>query len=227
MVNNLKTTHYANGTEIALVKSTSNWEALDYDGKTYCYYNNNENSESNTYGALYTWAAAMNGAESSDNNHNSVQGVCPDDWHLPSDNEWKEMEMYLGMSQADADLKGYRGTNQGSKLAGSANLWSDGFLENDAEFGASGFIALPCGGRRYDGSFGHLGDNANFWSATQNDSLVAWGRHLYSSYLLYTDTATSNLTASRCAVSRIIENLINYWGIYSNKIQVFCHGLYS
>jgi uncharacterized protein (TIGR02145 family) len=182
MVNNLKTTHYADGTEITLVESTSTWEALGYDEKAYCYYNNNENSESNTYGALYTWAAAMNGAESSDNNPSSVQGVCPDGWHLPSDNEWKEMEMYLGMSQADADLKGYRGTNQGCKLAGSANLWYDGFLENDDAFGASGFMALPGGGRRYDGSFGHLGDNANFWSATQNDSLVAWGRHLYSSY---------------------------------------------
>ena len=182
MAKNLKTTHYANGTEITLVESTSSWDALGYDDKAYCYYNNNENSEASTYGVLYTWAAAMNGAASSYNNPSGVQGVCPSGWHLPSDNEWKELEMYLGMSQADADDAGYRGTNEGSKLAGSSNLWSDGWLENDAAFGIYGFMALPGGGRRYIGTFGHLGDGANFWSATEHNSSVSWGRHLYYNY---------------------------------------------
>ena len=40
MAKNLKTTHYANGTEITLVESTSSWDALDYNEKAYCYYNN-------------------------------------------------------------------------------------------------------------------------------------------------------------------------------------------
>ena len=179
MAKNLETTHYDNGTEITLVESISSWDALGYDDKAYCYYNNNENSEAGTYGALYTWAAAMNGAASTINNPSGVQGVCPSGWHLPSDNEWKELEMYLGMSQADADDTGPRGINEGSKLAGSSSLWFDGWLENDTAFGPSGFIALPGGGRRYIGSFGHLGYSANFWSATEHDSSVAWGRHLY------------------------------------------------
>ncbi len=182
MVNNLKSTHYSDGTEILIVENRSAWDVLGKDDKAYCYYNNNENDEASIYGTLYTWAAAMNGEISNDDNPSVIQGVCPDGWHLPSDSEWKELEMYLGMVQADVDKIGYRGLNEGSKLASSQNLWAAGSLVNDTTFGTSGFNALPGGGRRYNGTFGHLGDNANFWSATEKDSSVAWGRHLYSEY---------------------------------------------
>ncbi len=182
MINNLKATHFADGTEIPLVENISVWEALGYEEKAYCYYNNNENGEAKAYGALYTWPAAMNGAFSSDNSPSQVQGVCPDGWHLPSDAEWKELEVFLGMTQTDADLDGLRGTNEGSQLATSRNLWLDGYLISDTAFGTSGFIAQPGGGRRYDGTFGHLGDNANFWTATEYSNIRAWGRHIYSSY---------------------------------------------
>ena len=36
--------------------------------------------------------------------------------HLPSDAEWKQLEMYLGMSQKDASDPGRRGFNEGGKL---------------------------------------------------------------------------------------------------------------
>jgi len=182
MVNNLKTTYYSDGTEIRLVESDTVWEALGYEDKAYCYYNNGENSEEQTYGALYTWAAVMNGNPSSDRIPSGVQGVCPDGWHVPSDSEWKELEMYLGMSAAATDSMGLRGSNQGSKLASSASFWKDGYLESDPAFGTSGFHAQPGGGRRYDGSFGHKGDNANFWTATEHSIVRAGGRHIYSSY---------------------------------------------
>ena len=182
MVKNLKTTHYADGTEIPLVENVSEWEDLGYDEKAYCYYNNSEKNEARVYGALYTWAAAMNGAISSDMNPSEIQGVCPDGWHLPSDDEWKELEMFLGMSQADADLEGFRGEDIGSNLASSPDGWVDGYLVSNPVFGTSGFNAKPGGGRRYDGTFDHKGDNANFWTATEYSNIQAWGRHIYSSY---------------------------------------------
>ena len=182
MASNLETTHYADGTEIPLVESISSWDALGSGHIAYCYYNNDSNGEAFTYGALYTWAAALNGVGSSDNNPSGIQGVCPDGWHIPSDSEWKELETYLGMAQADADTTGPRGLYIGSKLAINASLWADGTLKANDSFGTSGFMALPGGGRRYDGTFGHLGDNANFWSATERDTAVAWGRHIYSIY---------------------------------------------
>ena len=182
MVNNLKTTHYADGTEIPLVESTSDWEDLGYDEKAYCFYNNSTNNEARIYGALYTWPAAMNGTQGSDNNSSEVQGVCPDGWHLPSDSEWKELEIFLGMAPDTVDTIGLRGINIGSKLASSSEGWSDGSLESNPVFGSSGFNAKPGGGRRYDGTFGHKGDNANFWTATEYSNIRAWGRHIYSSY---------------------------------------------
>src|SRR4030042_875983 len=48
-----------------------------------------------TYGVLYNWSAAMNGAASSIANPSGVQGVCPTGWHLPSDAEWTQLTDYL------------------------------------------------------------------------------------------------------------------------------------
>jgi len=87
MAENLKVTHYSDGTEIQLVEDKSAWETLSHTDKAYCYYNN-ISSNGKTYGALYTWAAVMNGAGSSNTNPGRVQGVCPDGWHLPSDAKW-------------------------------------------------------------------------------------------------------------------------------------------
>ena len=179
MTENLKATHYANGTKIHLVENTNDWDNLGNNDKAMCYYDNSS-TNANDYGALYTWAAAMNGANSSSSTPSNVQGVCPSGWHLPSDEEWKQLEMYLGMSQTDADDTEYRGTNEGSKIAGNSGLWTDGNLENDAAFGTSGFTALPGGNRGGCGKFRHLGKNADFWSATENyaGASFAWGRDL-------------------------------------------------
>ncbi len=68
------------------------------------------------YGRLYTWAAVMNGAWEANQTRVSIQGVCPSGWHVPSDDEWKELEMYLGMSEIEANNFEWRGTNEGAKL---------------------------------------------------------------------------------------------------------------
>ena len=39
-----------------------------------------------------------------------------------------------------------------------------------------GFGALPAG--NYNGNYNNIGNNANFWSATENDSNNAWNRNL-------------------------------------------------
>ena len=71
------------------------------------------------------------------------------------------------MSQSDADNTGFRGTNEGSKLAGKGSLWVDDDLRQNASFGESGFSALPGGYRYSSGDFYYLGFNASFWSATE------------------------------------------------------------
>ena len=83
--------------------------------------------------------------------------------------------MALGMSQVEADEPGWRGTNEGSKMAGNADLWRDGSLENNSSFGESGFIALP-GGFRTSGAgyFGNWIVHAYFWSSTESSTNEAW-----------------------------------------------------
>ena len=121
----------------------------------------------NTYGVLYNWAAATN--------------ACPDGWHLPSDEEWKDLEIFVGMSPVSADNEGYRGTNQGSQLAGNASLWIDNILEENVAFGSSGFEALPGSHRRATGSFAEIGYSALWHCSSEYSSTLSWYRNINNS----------------------------------------------
>ena len=124
-----------------------------------------ETANYNTYGVLYNWHAAMNGAASSTTNPSGVQGVCPDGWHLPSDAEWTELTDYLGgTSDAGGKLKETGTTHWSSPNTGATN--------------ETGFTALPGGNRYYDGSFDGIGSNGYWWSATEGDAADAWYRFM-------------------------------------------------
>jgi len=124
-------------------------------------------SNYNTYGVLYNWPAAMD--------------ACPDGWHLPSDEDWKDLEIYLGMNPAEADGTGYRGSDEGSKLAGNAALWIDNVLESNPAFGSSGFTALPGTYRSNTGSFREVGYSTLWWSSTVYSGGIAWYRNINNS----------------------------------------------
>jgi uncharacterized protein (TIGR02145 family) len=171
MAENLKTSHYANGTEIDLASSNTDWDQLTNEEGAYCYYNNSA-SNGAEYGALYNWAAAMNGEDPSFNNPSGVQGVCPDGWHLPSDEEFIEMELYLGMSESEANTFGERG-NQGTKLKSITGWDSDGNGTNE-----SGFNALASGYRIQGGQFADLGAETIFITSTIFDDNTIYSRQL-------------------------------------------------
>jgi uncharacterized protein (TIGR02145 family) len=116
----------------------------------------NDFSYVSKYGYLYDWKTACN--------------VCPNGWHLPTDREWKELEMAIGMSSSDADNTLWRGTNEGNALRASS------FGGNNA----SGFTALPGGFRHSNGSFYLEGFYGYWWSATESGT-DAWQRNLSSS----------------------------------------------
>jgi len=165
MAENLKVTHYRNGDAIPNVPDNTAWAALSTGA--YCSYENDDTYVA-TYGRLYNWYA-----------RDDSRNIAPEGWHVPTDEEWKQLEMALGMSQSEADDISFRGTNEGSKLAGNASLWNDGDLKNNAAFGESGFSALPGGYRHSSGSFGSLGYGASFWSSIEYYSGSAWPRTLY------------------------------------------------
>jgi uncharacterized protein (TIGR02145 family) len=140
MAENLKTTHYADGTAII-------------DG-SFAYDDNEANVE--IYGRLYTWVAAMNGNAPSTTNPGEEQGVCPDNWHLPSRAEWGELIDYLG----GAEIAG------GKLKASGYDYW---FYPNTAASNETGFSALP-GGRK-GVIFSLKGESAVFKSSTGPDMI--------------------------------------------------------
>lgn len=139
----------------------------------YCY--NNILSNCLIYGGLYEWDEMMQYNPSDNQLIGTTQGICPEGWHLPTDEEWKSLERYLGMSHFEASNTGYRGTTEGGKLKESGHThWSP---PNEGATNESGFTSLPGGYRDYvDGSFGQMNTSARFWTATEYNDTEGWRR---------------------------------------------------
>lgn len=169
MAENLKTSQYSNGDPIQYVQDESTepnvWGNLT--SGAFSFYNDDLSQQSD-YGKLYNWFAVTD-----------ERNVCPDGWHVPTDEEFIDLEMSLGMSQTEADSTGFRGANEGSKLAGKANHWADGYLEYDNETGISGFNAIPAGYRTdSNGSYSNMDTTSYFWTSSGEDITGAWHRRL-------------------------------------------------
>jgi len=122
-------------------------ENMNYQtGASWCYQNNLANCIQ--FGRLYDYSTAGT--------------VCPTGWHLPSDEEWKQMELLLGISPLEIDLTGWRGTDQGTMLK---------------QGGSSGFDALM-GGTYNLGFFNDLNTSGYFWTSSSVTSTNAWARML-------------------------------------------------
>lgn len=149
MAENLKTTRFNNGDDIPLIGDDNSMDYLITPG--YSWYESNETVFKDIYGGYYNWFAVNTGK------------LCPSGWHVPTDEEWKVMEMYLGMSREEADAMGYRGTTAGSAIKESGTInWVE---ESAAASNESGFTGLP-GGSRY-GSSGGEGIVGMFWADTE------------------------------------------------------------
>lgn len=171
---NLKTAHYPDGSIIQRIEDQSVWFNMPWYNNAYSWYDNNS-ALATTSGNLYTWPAAMN-INSRDNIPTGiVQGVCPDGWHLPSDNEWKQLEIFLGMSQIEVDGENWRGKDEGGKMKyNGAHSWESPNTGATDEFG---FTALPAGVRNGAGYFKNIGRSTRFWSSSFRGDFV-WIRQL-------------------------------------------------
>ena len=147
------------GTMIAGTATPSNNGTIE----KYCY--NDSEANCTTYGALYTWNEAMQYSAAA-----GAQGICPSGSHIPTDDEWKTLEMSLGMTQAQADTTGWRGTDQGTQLKSG---------------GSSGMNVPLAGYRTPAGAFTSLGLQVHLWSSSESGS-SAWRRNVNS------DLATMN-----------------------------------
>jgi uncharacterized protein (TIGR02145 family) len=160
MAENLKVTRYRDGTPIPNVTDDTKWGGLSTGA--YGVHSNDE-SNADTYGYLYNWYA-VNG--DTDGDGVKDKEIAPEGWHVPTDDDWRELENYLSSN-------GHSGT-EGAALKSTTGWNSSGNGTDDY-----GFIALPSGYRIYDGIYGGMSYNNFFWSATGSSSSHAWNRRLY------------------------------------------------
>lgn len=158
-VQNWACTKYIDGTSIDNVRLSSEWVAATET--SYCAYNNNSqnvfkdyNKSNVFYGRHYNWHAVNNAA-----------GIAPDGVLMPSDSDWNILLTWLNNN-------GYS-DSQGSALAGNADLWDDGVLDSNPDFGATGFNAFPIGYRYDYGVFYGIGKYISWWSADENNASTA------------------------------------------------------
>ena len=139
-------------------------ENLAFETGKGCWAHSKDESTVNEFGYIYNWKTAMN--------------ICPDGYHLPTDNEWKELERTLGMSAEEADLEGDRGGEEISNILKSKSGW-----DNDANGNnKSKFNALPVGCRFSEGKyFLNNGISGHWWSSSEVDEKNVWSHFLHVS----------------------------------------------
>ena len=163
----------------------------------YCYNNSEVNCD--TYGGLYQWNEVMQYSTTP----GVVQGICPTDWHVPSDSEWTELVDYVvnqgypnnwddpnGASNA---LKSCRQVN--SPLGGDcATSEHPRWNVSDFHYGFDvfGFSALPGGGTIGNNFFILIGELGDWWSSTENEAHNVWGIGMY-----YSDGSVSSSSLNK------------------------------
>ena len=115
-----------------------------------------------TYGRLYNGYTAVD-----------ERRLCPSAWSVPTDEDWMELEMALGMSESEANATGWRGTDQGIQMKTTY-----GWLDDENGTNVSGFSGLPGGAKATVGYFYDAGSSGNWWSSSNSDDANAWYRDL-------------------------------------------------
>ena len=133
---------------------------------SWCY--DNEPKKCDVAGRLYTWAAAIDSVKLATDTKNpqdcgdgkkcalpdTVYGICPPGWHLPSKAEFGTLLTVMG------------GQSTASNVLKSQSGWAESKNGTDA----FGFSALPVGGWAPLYGFYLAGNGAYFWSATGFDA---------------------------------------------------------
>jgi len=140
MIENLRTSKYADGSPIQNVPNPVTWSSLNTGAFTW--YLNDSISNDITFGKLYNWYAV-----------DDPRGLCPTGWHVPTDGEWMILEEFLlGQNVAGGKMKVY------------GQFWNP---PNTGASNESGFTALPAGLRNENGAYGTYLDRGIWWSATK------------------------------------------------------------
>ena len=120
------------------------------------------------YGLIYKWNAV------------SSKMLCPVGWHVPTDNDFMQLETLLGMSVSEVEATGYRGTDQAIKLKSTTDWLNSGTGTN-----SSSFSGLPGGQITINAVLQWEGTYGIWWTASEYTvnapyEYRAWARGLSS-----------------------------------------------
>lgn len=135
----------------------------------------------------YNWAAAIDYLPSTNDTFSyqpkyPCRGICPEGWHVPSQDEWNTLNEYLS-SQPDYicgdsiyyTAKTLAATKGWSKSNATCSVGNDQESNN-----ATGFSAFPAGTWDFYDDFFDPGNSAHFWSSTAQSSIYAAGIGIYA-----------------------------------------------
>lgn len=157
MAENLITTKLSDGTPITLLEDQDDWTAT-YE-PAYTWYGNYKNEPE---GALYNFYSI------------DTEKLCPQGWHVPDDQEWQDMEIYLGMDKDEASQGHWRGDGVADKIN----------IHGSNETG----LSLTMNGMRegsQDSSFGlfnHKNTDGFYWTSSTSYTYDQNGILIYSAY---------------------------------------------
>ena len=145
---------------------------------------------------------------------------CPDGWHLPTDEEWKQLELEVGVSQKDINLQGMISRNgidtltyPGKKLQNSDDLM---FYSKNAG------VVQDYGNSRFSAS---NRNEAWYWSSTKTDEVNAIFRELtsYTVGVARSNGGAQNYYNCRCVKDAEMDFLFERYPIIksiSDKIKM-------
>jgi uncharacterized protein (TIGR02145 family) len=176
MAENLRSRYLNDGTPIP-----ENRNMWTLSKPYYCFVNNNTKSRE----IFYNWHVV------------NTDKICPIGWHVPNDNEWKELELHIGMNKEQVNTYAWRGIDEASKLKATYS-WSWGKNGTDDY----GFTAIATGYKYAStGYFERLGEQTEFWATNEDEnniyamrrSITAYDTRIYRGY-----TYKNNGCSIRC-----------------------------
>jgi uncharacterized protein (TIGR02145 family) len=162
MAENLRTTKFRDGSAIPLVTDATQWTGLS--SSAFCWPENSITNK-NPLGGLYNGYAV-----------NDPKGLCPTGWHVSTDGEWQELEISVGLPQAEASVDGDRGENENT--GGVLKATTSWDAPNAGADNSSGFTALGTGYRRPPGEFEWFKQWTGYYTSTISNPGNLWMRYL-------------------------------------------------
>lgn len=201
MIKNLDVSTFRNGDIIPEAKTIEEFTSAGEQSKpAWCYYENDP-ANGKKYGKLYNWYAV-----------NDPRGLAPKGWHIPSEEEWRNLVSYLSVG-------GEKGTEANDKMK-SVSDWTGQLVESGANYNgnnSSGFDGLPGGQMEYSQTHGPDFDDLHWlgcwWSSTNTGKYremdAAFSIMLgYNGYQIYFQDAEYQISglSVRCIKDETSEN---------------------